>query len=316
MASITIAAVGDLLMKGRIIESARRAGSKSYDFDPLFAAVKPYLRSPDLTIGNLETTFSGPPGPSGKYELRKAHTGWPSFNCPDSFAGTLKRLGFDLLTTANNHCVDRGAAGLKRTLQILDQYGLRHTGTSRTLAESRRYTVIPVKGIRVGILSYTTGTNRNPVAQPYLVNKIRLPRIAADVRALKKRADIIIACLHFGVEYKRTPSAKQRRIVQALFRYGVNAVIGAHPHVLQPITFGKVKDASGIVKHRVAAYSLGNFISTKLYNNEHTVRGLILRMKVTKDSSGKTDITSISRIHTRVKRSRVNGRAVYRVVPS
>lgn len=313
MASITIAAIGDLLMKGRIIVSARRGGG--YSFDPLFEGVKRHLRKPDLTIGNLETTFAGPPGSSGKYELRKAHTGFPSFNCPDEFAGTLKRLGFDLLTTANNHCVDRGAAGLKRTLRLLDRHGLRHTGTSRTLAESRRYTVLNVKGIKVGILAYTTGTNRNPVAQPFLVNKIRLSRMAADVRALKKRSDIVIACLHFGVEYKRTPNAKQRRIVRALFNYGVNAVLGAHPHVLQPIAYGKVRDASGIVKHRVAAYSLGNFISTKLYNNEHTVRGLILRMKVTKDSGGGTDITGISRIHTRVKRSRANGRTIYRVVP-
>ncbi|EFM11385.1 Capsule synthesis protein, CapA [Paenibacillus curdlanolyticus YK9] len=316
MASITVAAIGDLLMKAPIIASARKSKTNSYAFGPMFAKVAPSLRNNDIMIGNLETTFSGTPKQLGKYETRAPRTGYPAFNCPDTLASTLKRCGFDLMTTANNHCMDGGSAGLRRTLRILDQHGLKHTGTARTPAESRKKTIITAKGIRVGVLSYTLGTNSIPVPKPYMVNKIYEKKMIADLASLRQRTDFIIVCVHFGKEFQRTPNAKQRHIVQLLFRNGANAVLGAHPHVLQPVVLKKVTDKRGVTKRRVAAYSLGNFISTKLRKNPYTQQGLILKLKIHKDAQGRTDLTGITRVRTKVRTSVVNGRKVYRVVPA
>jgi len=323
MVTISIAAVGDLLMKSEIIASARHLDE--YKFEPIFEKVAPYLRKHDITLGNLETTFSGKrwyeeairsrrPCHCPK-ERRHPKTRYPMFSCPDELAPALKKTGFHLLTTANNHCMDGGKAGLTRTLRILDQHGLQHTGTFRSRKEAKRHTIIRVKGIKIGIVAYTRGTNSLPVRHPWSVNRMDSKKILADIRELKKRTDFIIVCLHFGREYQSAPSKNQKRLIQLLFQQGANAVLGAHPHVLHPISLSKVKDMHGHIRNRVAASSLGNFVSTRLKKDERTIRGKILEMTITKNDQGVTDISRIDSIPTIVQRRIENNRAVYRVIP-
>lgn len=211
--SIRIAAVGDILMWKRQIASAKSAHSTGYSFDSMFRAVAPYLRSADLTIANLETTLSGR---EAVYQKRNPQTGWPMFNCPDELAGAIKRAGIDVVTTANNHCMDRGMNGLCRTLDVLDRYGLHHTGTYRSRAESKQFLIADVKGIRVGILSYTYGTNNIPVprAKKWAVNPLLPPKMHADVRRVKQQADIVVVVLHFGKEFQRYPNEQQKTMVR------------------------------------------------------------------------------------------------------
>lgn len=303
MTTITLAAVGDLLMKKNMIASAAREGG----FSPIFSKVKPYLRKADLTIGNLETTFSG--------SRFKGKVGKLLFSSPDAFAATLRSLGFDVLSTANNHCMDGTSAGLKRTLNVLDRYGLRHTGTSRSAQESRRKLIVNVKGIRIGFLAYTYGTNGIRVPAPWMVNRIVHSKIAADVRSLKRAADFIIVCLHFGKEFRSRPDRGQVRLMHQLFRNGVNVVLGAHPHVLHPIKMYKVKDRDGRVLNRVAASSLGNFVSTELPRHTARLRGTILKLTIAKNENGITDVRKMSRVPTRILQN-VGLKRVYRVVPA
>lgn len=311
MTTITIAAVGDLLMKSEIIASAKKSGG--YTFSPIFKKVKPYLKKHDLTIGNLETTFSGKrrlgitgsrPACNCPRERRNPVTGFPLFNCPDPLASTLKKAGFHVLTTANNHCMDGGAVGLKRTLNVLDQQGLKHTGTFRSIQESKRHLIMRVKGVRIGILAYTKGTNSIQVPHRWLVNRIDRNKMIADIRELKDKTDFILVYLHFGREYQSFPSKAQKQLMRVLFKQGVNVVLGAHPHVLYPITQAKVKDRYGHVRNRVAAPSLGNFISTKLVKNNHTIRGMILSLTLSKNDRGVTDISKIDHIPTIVDRKK------------
>lgn len=319
MTTITIGAIGDLLMKNPIIDSARTGHNNRYSFGPIFAGVAPYLRNNDLLIGNLETTFSGTPwfggNPNriGRYERRNMHTGNPLFNCPDELAATLRQTGFDVMTTANNHCADGGMYGLDRTLGILDRHGIKHTGTARSLRESQRLLVVRVKGIRVGILSYTYGTNRMPVSKKYKVNLIEPKKIVADIARIKKISDLVIVCLHFGREYRRMYNAEQRNLVNLCFKHGANAILGAHPHVLQPVVTKRIKDKYGVVKTRVAAYSLGNFLSPRLYNRIDTIRAMILKLNITKDAKGRTDITRVGRIPTIARSAKHGGRKVFRL---
>jgi len=302
LTKITIAAVGDLLMKRNMIASAAREGS----FAPIFSKVKPYLRKSDLTIGNLETTFSG--------NAFREEPGKLLFNSPDEFAAALRNLGFDVVTTANNHCMDGKRSGLKRTLDVLDRHGLRHTGTYRSAQEARRKLIVNVKGIRIGILAYTKGTNGIPLPEPWLVNRLNKKRIIAELRSLKGRTDLIVACLHFGKEFRTSPDRNQIRLMQLLFHHGVNVVLGAHPHVLHPIKMVKSKDIDGNVRNRVVASSLGNFVSTELPQHKNRLRGTILELTITKNPQGITDVVKISSVPTRILQH-VGKKNVYRVVP-
>ncbi|MCC3373651.1 CapA family protein [Cohnella sp. REN36] len=301
MTKITIAAVGDLLMKKKMIASAAREGG----FAPIFAKVKPYLRKPDLTIGNLETTFSG--------SHFREKPGKLLFSAPDKFAATIRNLGFDVLSTANNHCMDGKKSGLKRTLNVLDRHGLRHTGTYRTAREARRQLIVNVKGIKIGILAYTKGTNGIPVPEPWSVNRLNRKKVIADVRSMKSKSDFIIACLHFGKEFRTSPDRNQIRFMQLLFHHGVNVVLGAHPHVLHPIRMFKVKDVDGQIRNRVAASSLGNFVSTELPRHTARLRGTILRLTLVKNAKGITDVVEMSRVPTRILQ-KIGKKGVYRVV--
>lgn len=325
---ITIAAVGDFLMKPRIIASAKVPGERRYRlFDDIFDQVAPFLRNADFTIGNLETTFSGthivskekPKDLEDIYTLdrRNPKTNFPLLNCPDEFAGTLKKLGFDVLTTANNHCMDCGISGLKRTLKTLDSEGLAHTGTYRSYSESTKYLIKDVKGVKIGVLAYTRGTNRIPVPVNHLwaVNLIEPRKIVADIKRLKGKTDLIIVCVHFGREYNNFPNDEQKTLVRLLFKNGADIILGAHSHVPQPAIFYQDKDSARVSKKKFAIYSLGNFISTRLLGNDLTLTGVITQIHVRKNVDGTTKIRNVEFIPTWVRKTESDGRTAYRLVP-
>jgi len=314
-ASITIAAVGDILMWGTQITSAKVPKTNRYSFSPMFKEVVPYLKKADLAIGNLETTFSGR---ESQYQKRNPRTTYPMFNCPDELATTLKKAGFHVLTTANNHCMDRGIKGLKRTISVLDRHGIAHTGTFSTYKASKKLLIKNVKGVKVGILAYTYGTNFIPVpkGKSWAVNLINEQKIISDMKRLKrKKADAIIVCLHFGREFHRFASEKQKNLVEKLFAHGADIILGAHPHVLQPIVYKKVKAKDNSRKKRVAIYSLGNFISDMMRNNMHTVSAAILYVTVHKNSRGKVVISNVKSVPTWVQRIKKNNNMRFRVLP-
>ncbi|WP_217591872.1 CapA family protein [Cohnella sp. GbtcB17] len=302
MPTIRIAAVGDLMVKRYIISDAKSADG-AYNFDPLLEKVAPLLQEADLTIGNLETTFAG------KTDGVRRRSHGPLFNCPDELAPALKKAGFDVLITANNHCMDHGSAGLLRTLRVLDRCEIGHTGTFSSAAASREALVRDVKGVRVGILSYTSGLNGIPLppGRSWMVNLIRPPKMIEDMRRLKKRADLVVVCMHFGQEYTHVPNKKQRQLVDLLFRHGAHIVLGSHSHVLQPLR------ARG--RRQFAAYSLGNFISTKLKENIHTQCGVVLNIDVVKNDNGTVAIAKTAAVPTVVRRVPAGQRFRTEVLP-
>ncbi|MDQ0193986.1 CapA family protein [Paenibacillus wynnii] len=304
MTEIQITAVGDLMVKRYIISDAKQSDG-TYSFDTLFARVAPYLKQADLTIGNLETTFAG----SGRKSRKSLRSGGPIFKCPDELAPALKEAGFDVLVTANNHCMDHGSPGLIRTIQVLDRNGIYHTGTSKSFQESKKTLIQNVKGITIGILSYTSGTNRIPVpaSRPWLVNRIETEKIIREIRDLKKKVDLVLLYMHFGNEYRYTPNKRQKQLVNLFFKNGANIILGSHPHVLQPLAVRG--------KKQFVIYSLGNFVSTKLKNNPYTQSGIILTLKIKKDQKGNTSITNIDYIPTCVDRRVTSGGKITEVIP-
>jgi poly-gamma-glutamate synthesis protein (capsule biosynthesis protein) len=237
---------GDIMGHDSQIASAYDPVTKKYDYASCFQFMKPYLEPVDLAIGNLELTLAGPP-----------YKGYPQFSSPDNLALTLKEVGFDVLVTANNHCVDRGKKGLERTVEMLDSFGIAHTGTFvDTVSRMNDYPLLVYKnGFTLAVLNYTYGTNGLPVYKPNIVNLIDTAMIRKDLlKAKASNPDAIIVFTHWGSEYQSLPSQAQKVVAEACFKHGAQLVIGAHPHVIQPMEWRKDKN-------QFVAYSLGNFVS-------------------------------------------------------
>ncbi|KQL48891.1 capsule biosynthesis protein [Brevibacillus choshinensis] len=310
----TIAAVGDILMWREQVDSAKIPGTEHYSFADMFAPVASFLQGADLTIGNLETTFSGRTQP---YQIGSARTGFPRFNCPDELASDLRQAGFDVLTTVNNHCLDGGPSGLLRTLDLLDQHQIAHTGTYRNQQEASSFLIREVKGIRIGILAYTYGTNKQQVPQdsPWLVNLLDQAVIEQEIFRLRPQVDLLIVCLHFGVEFRFAPTQKQRILAQSLLDRGADVILGAHPHVLQPVVTPIIATTDGRKKRTLVAYSLGNFTSEKMLTFDQSQCGAILQFTVEKDEKGETTIIGINVVPTYSQRFFSGGRPKFRVIP-
>jgi poly-gamma-glutamate capsule biosynthesis protein CapA/YwtB (metallophosphatase superfamily) len=308
MSEITIAAVGDILINGMISLSAKlpNEGEDVYDYDPIFREIAPVLQQADLTIGNLETPLYGN---EPFVKKRNPVTGNPLFNTPEALAPALKKAGFDVLTTANNHCLDNGPAGLLRTIEVLDEAGIAHTGTYASAEAARDLLIMERNGIRIGMVSYTKHTNRNPIPRdmPWCVNLLDVRRMLKDVKRLREQgADVVIACLHDGVEYSAWPTARQKSMARKLLQSGADIILGAHPHVLQPIVWTRM--------NKVKAYSLGNLISIRLKRNPYTHNGIVLLVTIRKEDDGKAEITHVDYRSTWVKRVRRGSAVRYRVI--
>ena len=157
----TLAVCGDAMSHMPLTEDAWNG--EKYDYQRIMSAAGPLVSAADYAVVNLETTLAGGP----------PYSGYPCFNSPDDMAYALKELGFDLCMTANNHSLDKGYSGLSRTLDVLDEAGLAHVGTSRTQEEADNNIVLAdVGGISVAFLGYTYGTNGIPVNKnhPYSIN--------------------------------------------------------------------------------------------------------------------------------------------------
>ena len=238
--------VGDIMQHDSNIAASYNALTGKYDYSACFGYVSPIIKSADVAIGNLELTLAGSP-----------YKGYPQFSAPDELAYELKRIGFDVLVTANNHSVDRGRKGIERTLDVLDTLALLHTGTFKdSMTRANAYPLLIEKnGFRISLLNCTYGTNGIPVPRPTIVNLIDTVKMKADLEKAKaQHSDAIIVFMHWGDEYQSLPNKFQKRIADLCFREGAKLVIGSHPHVLQPIEWRKESD-------QLVAWSLGNFIS-------------------------------------------------------
>jgi len=254
--SFTVLGAGDILLhpglwkQGK--EDAVKAGRKGYDFDPIFASATPRIQGADLAICHMETPYGPANGP---------FKGYPVFAVPPAIAQTIHDIGYDTCSTASNHSLDDGQAGIDRTLNALDAAGVKHTGTARSPREAATPDILDVKGVRVAQLSYAFGFNGIPMpkGKPWLANVINVPNIlAAAHRAKADGAQVVIVSLHFGTEYQDMPNAQQLSVSKALLDSpDVDLILGCHAHVVQP--FQKING-------KWVAYGMGNQIATQPFS--------------------------------------------------
>lgn len=295
----TLAVCGDAMSHMPQTRDAYDSQAGAYDYKPMIRFAKPWIEQADYAVVNLETTFAGGPD----------YSGFPAFNTPDALGDALKDAGFDLVSTANNHCLDRGYDGMVRTLDVLDNLGLAHVGTYRSAVERAAQNgvhVADVGGIKIAFLSYTYGTNGIPLSKshPDTVNILHTDymseaqvldtaRIADDLAAAEALSpDLIAVIVHWGVEYQTTQNEHQEEIADFLFDHGADVILGSHPHVLQPMETRTLTDRDGTTHTGFVCWSLGNFISSQ--NDEYTDTTVVLNLELTKNpNTGATDVTKV-----------------------
>jgi poly-gamma-glutamate capsule biosynthesis protein CapA/YwtB (metallophosphatase superfamily) len=223
----TVAASGDLLIHEPVAARALADGRGGrYDFRPMFRSVRRWIAGADLAICHVETPLV--PGPV---------QGYPSFRTPPALAGSVRAVGWDACSAASNHSLDAGQYGVGTTLAALDRAGVRHFGTARSAAEARRSTIVEVRGVKVGLLSYTAVSNGQLVPHPWSVNWADAGSVLRDARRARRRgADAVIVNLHWGDEYSHSISPAQAALARRLTRSpAITAIVGQHAHVVQPI---------------------------------------------------------------------------------
>lgn len=288
------------------LDSAYNRICDCYNFLPNFERIKKYLSKSDLNIANLETTLPG---------KKTEYSGYPLFGAPDSLVDALRDSGFQVLTTSNNHCLDKGKGTFLRTLEVIQSKGLYSTGTfpGEEQRQKNPYVLIEKNNLKIAILSYTYGTNGIRIPKGLSVNLIDRDKISKDIdHARTGKADFIIVYYHFGNEYERYPNKAQIELVDFTFMEGADIVLGGHPHVLQPYELKYSIDKHGTKSPRLVVYSLGNFISSQSWR--YSNGGILFSFTISKINT-KREIGEIEFEPVYVNRQRFPDRLEFQLLP-
>lgn len=299
-ATINLVATGDILMHNTVIASGLQGGD--YNFDHLYSPIKHLIEAGDYASVNLECALAGP---------ASGYTGYPLFNSPDAIAPALKKSGFDLVVTANNHILDRGFQGALRTMDTLRNAGLDTTGTFKTQQERQKPLIKDLHGVKVGYLAYSYSTNGIPVPadKPYFYNFLDKQQILSDITELRPQVDLVVLLLHWGVEYSPLPTASQRQMARGLFTTGADVILGSHPHVIQPM---EVMQING--QDKFVIYSMGNSMGNQ--NGVERNSGVVLNLQFSKHlTEGKTVLSGVNYTPTYIHPYYIGKKRTFRVVP-
>lgn len=253
---VNLVAVGDDLLHKKAIESGLLEDG-SYNYDHIFEHLSQEISSADLAVINQETIF-------GTKEM--GYSGFPRFCSPTEVGDAIRKSGFDIVLHATNHVVDKGVEGIEHTLNYWGQYPeITVLGIHESQESYANISVIEREGIQIALLNYTYGTNglALPKDKYYMVNDFNERNMINDIKKAKEIADFIIVFPHWGNEYAHKESKYQRLWANFFAEQGVDLIIGAHPHVLQPIEW--ITSSTG---HKMLVYySLGNYVSTMDYTD-------------------------------------------------
>lgn len=321
----TIGVMGDLLLHPQVQEGSR-TGEDTYDFNPMFQYIKPYIEELDYGVINFEGTLS---------KSEWGYSGYPLFKYPENVIDSTMATGFNLMLTANNHIGDGKPTGFLHTLGLFEQKGADYIG-SRKDTTGKQYLVKEINGIKVGMGNWTYGViadngkisvNGIPVTtkDEMLVNvfdyaKLDLfyDQVQRDIADMKKEgAEVIVYYMHWGYEYKIVENDYQNQMAQQLCNMGVDVIVGGHPHVLQPIEYLTAVDG----KHNsICIYSLGNAVSNQRMNfmdrkTGHTEDGVLFKFTITKKGDEKAFVSGSSYLPTWVNMRTEGNKRLYEIIP-
>lgn len=292
---MSIVMVGDALLHSGVYNAARKSDG-TYDFSSMFTYLEPIIKNYDLRYYNQETIIGG-----GK------PSSYPRFNSPDAIGKNLVNIGFNLVSLANNHSLDKNESGLVYSLNFWKQQtGVKTAGSYSSFEERDNIPIYEQNGIKYAFLAYTVGTNglTVPSGKDYYLN-VYSDELAQKniIQARNNGAEVVIVSMHWGTEYTHTPTNEQRKIAAYLSSLGVDLIIGSHPHVVQPIEY---------VNNTLVIYSLGNLISTQRSLGLNKVIGLLVGTDiVVKDYKVTFENTNFELLYTYYTSAKTN----FKVIP-
>ena len=259
----------------------------------MFELVQETLSDADLAICHLETPLSPD---------NRNLSGYPLFNTPGDLAVAIAHAGYDGCSTASNHSLDQGIAGIENTLDLFEQAGLGHAGMARTALEAAIPRLYSVDGVTIGHLSYTYGLNGLilPDDKPWSVDINSAQDILGEARtAIELGAEFVVLSIHWGAEYQVAPTSQQRALAKELLAaHEIDLIVGSHAHVIQP-----VERLGG----NFVIYGLGNFLSNQSPQScrscpPQSTDGVIVLVDLVEGESGDIEVAVISAVPTWVDR--------------
>ncbi len=267
--------VGDALIHSAVYADADADTGSGYDFRPMISEVKEISKNYDLAFYNQETILGGS-------EL--GLSSYPRFNSPYEVGDAFIDAGFNLVSLANNHTLDRGETAILNSHQYWSQHPeVMTAGSFSSWDDMNQVNIGEVNGIRYAFLAYTDWTNGLivPSGKEYLLARYTNELAKQDIEKVRDQVDVVIVSMHFGDEYSLNVSSRQREIATYLASLGVDIVIGHHPHVVEPIE---------MIDDTLVIYSLGNFISAQ--RGVEKLTGMMFSMDIVKTTeAGVSQIT-------------------------
>lgn len=271
---LSLVMVGDALLHSSLYNDGYKNGV--YDFKPQLELIKPIVQNYDLAFYNQESILGG---------TSIGLSDYPTFNSPWEFGDAMIDAGFNMVSLANNHTLDKGEKAVMSSCEYWKDKDVLTAGSYCSEDEANEIKIKEKNGIKYTLLAYTYGTNGIPVPQgkDYLVNLYNDEKAKADIEKVRDKVDLLIVSMHWGTEYRSEPTEEQKRQAEYLSSLGVDIIIGTHPHVIEPITY---------INDTLVIYSLGNFISAQSTNNDYnTMVELMTSVDVIKEEkNGKTTI--------------------------
>lgn len=264
---VSLMMVGDSLIHSAVYANVKKGNT--YDFKPIYSEIRDVFKDSELRYYNQETIIGGS-------EL--GLSSYPQFNSPYESADAYMDMGFNLVSLATNHTMDKGMSTKYKTIINSREYWNKQkdviaTGSFATQEQKDEVVIKEINGIKYGLLSYTTYTNGLPVpkGKEYYANVYSEELAKKDIEKIRDKVDLLMVAMHWGTEYSLSETAAQKEIAKYLSSLGVNIIIGTHPHVVEPIDY---------VNDTLVIYSLGNFISAQ--QGDERLTGLLAKVDITK----------------------------------
>ena len=302
---------GDALIHDRLYNDAYKNGK--YDFKPYLKLIKEIVKNYDLAYYNQETILGG---------VSIGLSSYPSFNSPWELGDAMIDSGFNMVSLATNHTLDRGEKGVLLSREYWNMqndvyaFGSYSSNDEKKELESK---VFEKNNIKYGILNYTYGTNGIPVpyGKDYLINlwpdlvdnETYKQTVLNDINNLRDQVDVLMVAMHWGIEYTHSPTDLVKRTAKFLADNGVDIIIGTHPHVIEPVEW---------IDDTIVFYSLGNFISAQ--NSESCINykcniGLLSSLTITKTIEDDNTVVKIDNIENDLIYTYHNNYHDYLVIP-
>lgn len=314
---ISLVMVGDNLIHSSVYKDANKnANYNGYDFKPMYSYIKDIVSNYDLAYYNQETILGG---------TEIGLSDYPAFNSPYEVGDAMIDAGFNLVSLATNHTIDRGEKAVINSCNYWkSKEGIMTAGSYCSKEDRDAVQIMEKNNISYSLLSYTYGTNGIPVpsGKEYLVNvwptkgnnpdtdssyQAYKETVREDIERVRDKVDVLMVAMHWGVEYTHTPTIYQKDMAQFLADNGVDIIIGSHPHVVMPVTW---------IDDTLVIYSLGNLISAQETNLDYAkMVGLLSSVKITKTVKGNESKITLSDVNNELLFTYYSGWRNFKIVP-